>query len=56
MWGKPNLQIQDYTGIVIPGGSGTGKTHIGFEINNFVKHNEVAISNGRYIRFFCMTY
>jgi hypothetical protein len=32
-------RTQDYRGIVISGGSGTGKTRIGFEINNIVERN-----------------
>jgi hypothetical protein len=41
MCDKPSPRTQDYRGIVISGGSGTGKTRIGFEINNIVEHNEL---------------
>ncbi|RGB38346.1 hypothetical protein C1646_665499 [Rhizophagus diaphanus] len=34
-------RTQDYCGIVISDGSGTGKTCIGFEINNIVERNEL---------------
>ncbi|CAI2188724.1 15931_t:CDS:2 [Funneliformis geosporum] len=42
MFYEPSHRTQDYLGIVISGGSGTGKTRIGFEINNIVEHNKLA--------------
>ncbi|RHZ68602.1 hypothetical protein Glove_294g172 [Diversispora epigaea] len=41
----PSPRTQDYRGIVISSGNGTGKTRIGFEINNISERNEIIKKN-----------
>jgi hypothetical protein len=40
MMPKPTPRTQDYCGIIISGGSGTGKTRIGFEVNKISERNK----------------